>query len=456
MARLEYIRLPLERAFVKNGAVCFKCQEVVDPRTRLRMPVAAERMPQIVWHNGEFWGEANLWLLRRTKLLLCGELKDETIGANGKDLLAYAQWLEDAGVEWWQCPVKDDERPLNLYRGFLVASAGPETPESGTKTGKGPRPSVLSPLLASRRMSTVKAFYNWLLKEKILSPGFQLWTEKKIRIPYEDAFGFRRHIEAVQTSLDIKVSRTQNEDGLEEGLQPVSLEVRDAMLNLAHRRASRELFFMLSLGFWSGLRLGSICDLKIQTLENALPIHNNPDLMFLSIGPQANPPVKMKLNHNSSGIVIPTRLREDLMDYAVGLERGKRVKLAKPQHKQLLFLTKKGNPYGGPGADRSPTVNAEMSRLKRVAREEGLKIDDFTFHWSRATFATMWAEVARDAGRLHEFFPTLKRMLAHKHDRTTWRYIRWAEKAKVRSAVMDEFTRTMFGPFYDAVGDKDA
>ena len=185
MARLEYIRLPLERAFVENGAVRFKCQEVVDPRTRLRMPVAAERMPQIVWHNGEFWGEANLWLLRRTKLLLSGELKEETIGANGKDLLAYAQWLEDAGKEWWQCPIRDDERPLNLYRGFLVASAGPETPESSAQTGKGPRPGVLSPLLASRRMSTVKAFYRWLLSQEILSPGFQLWTENKIRIPYD-------------------------------------------------------------------------------------------------------------------------------------------------------------------------------------------------------------------------------------------------------------------------------
>ena len=456
MARLEYIRLPLERLVVENGSVRFERQEVVDPRTRIRMPVTAERVPQLVWHSGEFWGEANLWLLRRARLLLSGKLKEETIGANGKDLLAYAQWLEDAEKQWWQCPGREDERPLNLYRGFLVASAGSETAEGSAQTGIGPRPSVLSPLLASRRMSTVKAFYSWLLQEEILSPGFQLWTEKKIRIPYEDAFGFKRHVEAVQTSLDIRVSRRKNDDGLEEGLHPVSLDVRDKILDLAHRRASRELFFMLSLGFWSGLRLGSVCDLKIQTLENAIPIHNNPELKLLSIGPQANPPVQMKLDQNSSGIVIPTRLLDDLMDYAVGLRRGKRVKRAKPQHKHLLFLTKNGNPYGSLGSDRSPSINKEMSSFKRLAREENLNIDDFTFHCSRATFATIWAEVARDQGRLHEFFPTLKRMLAHKHDRTTWRYIRWSEKAKVRSEVMDEFTRLMFGPFYDAVGEQDA
>lgn len=432
-------------------------QEWVDPRTDLRMPVPTKRIPQLIWASGEFWGEANLWFLRRARGPLTGKkIKEDTLVANGKDLLAYANWLEAAGKQWWQCPQRDDERPLNLYRGFLVASAGPEDPDTWSDGDILPRPSVLSPLLASRRMAAVKAFYQWMLKEQILSPGFELWTEQKIRIPYADAHGFMRHIDAVQTSLDIKVTRKQSEDGLEEGLQPVSLEVRDEILKLAYRKCSLELFLMLSLGFWSGLRLGTVCDLKIQTLENALPIHDCPELMNLSIGPQANPPVQMKLDQSSQGIVIPARLLEDLMDYAVGPERGKRVPLAKPQHKHLLFLTKHGNPYGRNGSDRSPSLNSEMSKFKRLARREGLKIDDFTFHWSRATFATMWARVARDQGRLHEFFPTLKRLLAHKHDRTTWRYIRWVEKEEVRAAVMDEFTRTMFGPFYQAKGERDA
>jgi integrase len=389
-------------------------------------------------------------------LLLGGYLKEETIGANGKDLLAYANWLEDVGKQWWQCPAQERDRPLNRYRGFLCESSLTENAERNSQADEILTSTVISPTLASRRMATVKAFYQWLLSRGILSPGFQLWSEKKIRIPYEDATGFRRHIEVVQTSLDIRVSKSPNADGLEDGLHPVSIDIRDKILDLAHRRSSRELLFMLSLGFWSGLRLGSICDLKIQTLENALPIHGNPDLMLLSIGPQSNPPVQMKLDQNSSGIVIPTRLLTDLMDYAVGLRRGKRAKLAKHEHRHLVFLTKEGNPYGSKGSDRSPSVNREMSRLRRLARQEGLKIDDFTFHCSRATFATMWASCARDAGKLHEFFPTLKRMLAHKHDATTWRYIRWAEKQKVRSEVMDAFTKSMFGAFYCAVGEEDA
>lgn len=441
MARLEYIRLLLERGVVEDCHVRFLQQEVVDPRTRLKMCVAAERVPQLLWADGRFWSEANMWFLSRARYLLSGKLKIDTIAANGKDLFAYADWLELSGMRWWECDLRDDQRPLNRYRGHLVSSY-----EHG----------LIAPTLASRRMATLKSFYRWLLTEEILTPGFPLWSERNIRIPYEDAFGFRRHIEAVQTSLDIKATKRVGEASLEGGLQPVSLEVRDAILELAHRRCSHELFLMLSLGFWSGLRLGTVTDLKDQTIENAVPIHECPALKHFSVGPLANPPVQMKLDQSSDGIVVPTQLLEELLDYSVSLARGKRVALAKPEHKHLLFLTKFGNPYGSSGSDRSPTVNAEMSRLKRLARMEGLNIDDFTFHWSRATFATMWARAARANGHLHEFMPTLKRMLAHKHDRTTERYVRWVEKEQVRAAVMDEFTKTMFGRFYRTVGEQDA
>lgn len=442
MAKIEYIRLPLEHCNVDVDAITYRPTKIVDPRTRLPIEFVLEGIPQLLWDNGRFWTEANCWLLRRSRLLPSKQIATDTVVANGKDLLAYANWLELQGMNWWACPLRDDQRPLNLFRGYLVGAY---------KDG------VLSQSLASRRMATVKFFYRWLLAEKILSPGFPLWSERNIRIPYQDAQGFIRHIEAVQTSIDIKTSKRSNPDtGLEEGLQPVSLEVRDAILELAHRRMSRELYLMLSIGFWSGLRLGTIADLKIQTIENAVRINDCPELRLISVGPQANPPVKMKLDTSSDQIVIPTGLLDEIMDYSVSLERGKRVSLASPLNKNLLFLTKYGNSYGGGASDKSSTVNAELWRLKRIARSEDLNIDDFTFHWSRATFATMWARVARAKGLIHEFMPTLKRMLAHKHDRTTERYIRYVEKENVRAVVMDEFTKTMFGNYYKAIGDRRA
>ena len=48
MARLEYIRLPLGRCDVEEGAVVFTQQTVIDPRTRLKMLVIPERVPQLL------------------------------------------------------------------------------------------------------------------------------------------------------------------------------------------------------------------------------------------------------------------------------------------------------------------------------------------------------------------------------------------------------------------------
>ena len=58
---------------------------------------------------------------------------------------------------------------------------------------------------------------------------------------------------------------------LEDGLLPVSETDRDAILDFAAENATPELYLMLALGFFTGMRLGSICDLKIQSLERAAP-----------------------------------------------------------------------------------------------------------------------------------------------------------------------------------------
>jgi hypothetical protein len=87
VARLEYIRLPLERILIEDDSLLFEPEEVVDPRTRLLTPVLIERVPQIIWSSGEAWSEANLWLLRRARLLLRDGLNNSsTFGENGSPL----------------------------------------------------------------------------------------------------------------------------------------------------------------------------------------------------------------------------------------------------------------------------------------------------------------------------------------------------------------------------------
>jgi signal transduction histidine kinase len=49
-----------------------------------------------------------------------------------------------------------------------------------------------------------------------------------------------------------------------------------------------------ALAFFTAMRLGSICDLKVQTLEYAVPDPAAPGLYRLAVGPGASPPVHTK------------------------------------------------------------------------------------------------------------------------------------------------------------------
>ncbi|MDP1045416.1 site-specific integrase, partial [Klebsiella pneumoniae] len=73
----------------------------------------------------------------------------------------------------------------------------------------------------------------------------------------------------VQSSeLSIK-NRKANALRLEDGLLPVSADDRDIILEYAAEHASWELYLLLTLGFYTGMRLGTLCDLKVSSLERA-------------------------------------------------------------------------------------------------------------------------------------------------------------------------------------------
>src|SRR5690606_34881783 len=122
------------------------------------------------------------------------------------------------------------------------------------------------------------------------SPNWPMWQERVVGIRLVDSIGFERTMIVNSTDLSIP-NRAAPGEKLEDGVLPVSTSERDAILALASSRGSEELFHILTLGFFTGMRLGTICDLKIQTLLNAIPDPAAPELFRLSIGPGADPPV---------------------------------------------------------------------------------------------------------------------------------------------------------------------
>jgi Site-specific recombinase XerD len=414
MATLEYIRFTPHAAELVEGKVRW---------TPLSNGII-ERMPQICWEHGEPWREANLWFLDRS------HRKDiATIRSAATSLHAYAKWLETTKprTHWWDFPAKEADRCLVRYRGALIHER-----DAGR----------LAPSTVSNRMRVAVQFYRWLRLEHLLSPKWPMWKERSVGIRLIDAWGFERTITVMSTDLAIP-NRKRNSSGLEDSLTPVSAAERESILNLSNEHCSLELSLMLQLGFSTGMRLGSICDLKVRTITNAIPEPFGHDAGLIAIGPNAAPPVHTKFR-TYGHVLVPGSLLNDLNKYRNSPRRLERQARAAPENKQLLFLTRFGNPYLKRGSDKSSAVNVEMHKLRAVARLHGVNLDYFRFHQSRVTFACDAVGIANEVEGIDPV-EVVGDMLFQKNRATTEAYIKYVKKQPVKAAVANEFTKVFLG-----------
>ena len=413
MARLELIRYEQHRPEIRDGTVRWV-------RTN-RRPV--NRLPQITWEDHVPWSEANVWALEQ---LLSSRKHQKTVASSMSHLLAYARWLEAEEVAWWHFPERESERCLTRYRGALI-----DARDAGE----------LAPRTASHRMSVVVRFYRWLQATHLLSPEWPMWNERTIGLTLTDTFGFDHTMRIASTDLAIPCRQVAGAMPLEDGLEPVSRTSIGEILELADSVASEELALMLRIGFFTGLRIGSITDLKLATLENATP---DPAVGWyrIAVGPGARPPVATKFS--VSGMVpIPRELLERLRQYATSTRRLKRQAKATAESRNLLFLTRFGASYGG---DDSRAINVEMMRLRNAGVERGIKVArDFYFHRTRATFATELMCAALKFLPLGDAIRLVREACLHKDDETTLKYVKRIEATKAMAESADAFTAAFLG-----------
>ncbi|ERW50966.1 hypothetical protein Q030_01476 [Pseudomonas aeruginosa BWHPSA017] len=225
-----------------------------------------EGLPQIFWADYAPWREANLWAVERATT---GDASLKTVASNLNGLLHYAKFLESRDLQWFEFPARKADRCLVLYRGALIKMR-----DAGQ----------ISPSTASEYMRNCIMFYRWVRHRELLAPHVQLWRDKPYVLKYFDQVGFERSISGTTTDLSIP-NRKRPGQTLEDGLLPVSETDRDSILDFAAENATPELYLMLALGFFTGMRLGSICDLKIQALEHAVPDPSADGLLRLAVGP---------------------------------------------------------------------------------------------------------------------------------------------------------------------------
>lgn len=417
MARLEHIRHVPHRCEVINGDVVY---------TPIRNARVIDKMPQIFWADHTPWQEANLWAHERAT---SGHVVLDTVQANMRGLAHYANFLEFRELQWFEFPSTKADRCLVQYRGFLKDAIKNEE---------------LRPSTVSAKMRYAIAFYRWVQAEGLFTPQGQLWRDIPVYIKYFDAVGFERTMLRITTDLSIP-NRTRHGDRLEDGLLPVSALDRDAVLAFARDYASKELFLALSVGFFTGMRLGTLCDLKIATLEHAAPDPAAPGMFHLSVGPGVKPAVHTKFGVTGQ-IWITRELLEVLKEYAYSTRRLLREAKAAPEHRHLLFLTRFGNPYSRGDSDRSSAFNVEMSGFRKAGVAQGLNVlQHFRFHQSRCTFATELTSLAIKVGDGISAIAFVRDALLHKDEATTFKYIKFVKNTPIKEAAANAFTTAFLG-----------
>lgn len=380
-------------------------------------------LPQIIWQDNTTWSEANLWALEQATSF---RSSIKTVRSNMSHLLAYAKWLESESMDWWHFPDRESERCLNRFRGALIQARN-----SGE----------LAPSTTSQRMAAVIRFYKWARKTGLISTEWPMWKDRFVGIKLTNQFGLEHTLKVASTNLAIPNRTVAGPIQLEDGLLPVAVKAMRDILSFADENASTELALMLRIGFFTGLRIGSITDLKVSTLQNAITVPEI-GIKTISVGPSALPPVETKFDASGS-VPIPNELLEALLDYASSIRRLKRQALSPEADQDLLFLTRFGNNYKG---DSSSAINVEMSRLRKLGLKSGVKaFRGFYFHRTRATYATELMRVALDAMSVSEAIEFVKESCLHKDESTTMKYVKFIETSKTMKEVSDAFTEAFMG-----------
>lgn len=421
MASLEFINYQPKRADVNDGSV--KWTELKRRPTK--------NLPQIVWQNNSTWAESNLWALDQAT---SSKRDMKTVRSNMSHLLAYAKWLEAESINWWHFPERESERCLVRFRGALVAARN---------NGE------FAPSTVSQRMSTVIRFYKWMQARRLISPEKPMWEDRTVGIKFTNYFGLEHTMRVASTDLAIPNRTVAGAIKLEDGLLPVSVSAMKEILELADKTSSEELTLMLKIGFFTGLRLGSITDLKVETLKNATIV---PEVGWrrLDVGPGARPPVSTKLSVSGS-VPIPAELLAVLIAYSTSTRRLMRQAMADSTERNLLFLTRYGNSFSG---DNSRAVNVAMSRLRLAGKKEGVKVmRGFHFHRTRATFATELMRVALKHMPVGDAIQYLRESCLHKDESTTMKYIKFIEANKAMGEAAEAFTKLFMGPARGNAGD---
>lgn len=361
-------------------------------------------MPAVLWMSEEPWLAATVYLRRKAFEVEAMGGSQKTISVHATALAAYATFLESNNLAWDDFPEDKSLRPTYRYRGYLLGRCGAKDLARST---------------AANQISVLRNFHGWALHTGALSNlNARPYQPRHVAVRYTDGVGLQKA--KIVLSSDLAIKRpTVERRGVEEGCSPLRMADRDHVLRICRQHFRDEFNLVMKLGFFAGLRSGTIVGLTHIALRNHFPSPDIPGWKAISVGTEYGIPTKGGVGYHPS---MPEPLLLELLEYCRSVRRARRVKCADAVDRDLVFLGNRGQRF----SNRS--FSMDMTELRRMAKVQGLQLPRFHFHCTRATFGTAFVLASLKAGhKSNDIYPSLMRLMGHANAASSKHYIDFVE-----------------------------
>lgn len=325
---------------IKQGkgreAITYYCRPVVELHSESRFnynlfPIPLDR-------QGKPWGLATNFLLARLE------------GESRPNMVSYQSLADDLGAfkEWLDQSPNPDELLLDFpkmklrrctyrYNGYLRLQIQNKEVAPGT---------------ARRRMSTVIAFYRWLIQDEVFEPENEPWAERGYSLSFKGDYGAVITKKGVTTDVGIKVAKA--EDALDftisDGgkLRPLPKDEQQWVMEALNALRNPEMYLICLLMIATGARVQTATTLRVRHFTGKAmtspAISGGGSVVKLKCGPGTGIDTK----GDKQGLLqIPLPLYEALRTYVMSARATRRRETAVggDTGDQYLFLTQQGSPY---------------------------------------------------------------------------------------------------------------
>ncbi len=361
-------------------------------------------VPWISWKSGVLWVEASLFLAETCVHKFNLSKKNDSAISDASHLKAYADFLESNSFVWNYFPEEKYKRATYLFRGHLIKLREKRKYANST---------------ISARISAVRRFYIWSIRNNLLdSNSHSPFELERKTFRFINSFGVQQ-VQSVVTS-DLSISnRKVNSNSPEDGLYPIKASDRDLLFNACEGVVTHEFFLMLKLGFFSGMRIGTIIDLKVSSLQQAFDSKWMVNAKSIGVGPNFGISTKDEVEYYPS---IPTELWKELMSYCGSVRRLVRQGKATDEIKDLVFITQRGDKY------KVNSNQRQMEKMRLIAPTLGLDLSNFYFHCTRATFGSKVVDDMMKSGHANaKILAALMGLMGHVSSESSMRYVKFVE-----------------------------